>query len=117
MVRLRLLGLVVAAFALVTACGAGDGGGNEVASLSDPATPSGQQQAGDGKGDDEQKMREFTKCMREHGVDMPDPTFGANGEARVQIRRGSGIDPDGAKFKAAQEACEDELPERPEVQP
>ena len=107
MVRLRLLGLVVAAFALVTACGAGDGGGNKVASLSDPATPSNQQQAGDGTGGDEQKMREFTKCMREHGVDMPDPKTGPDGGTMIEVHGEPG---DEDKVKAADEACKHLLP-------
>jgi hypothetical protein len=53
------------------------------------------------------------RCMREHGIDFPDPTFGANGEARVRIGRGSGIDPESAKFKAAQKACESTMPKPP----
>jgi hypothetical protein len=53
------------------------------------------------------------RCMREHGIDFPDPTFGANGEASIHIRRGSGIDPESAKFKAAEKACESTLPKPP----
>ena len=44
------------------------------------------------------------QCMREHGIDMPDPTFGENGEARMRIGPGSGVDPESAKFKEAEEA-------------
>jgi len=54
-----------------------------------------------------------SRCMREHGIDFPDPTFGANGEARVRIGRGSGIDPESAKFKAAEKACESTMPKPP----
>jgi hypothetical protein len=54
------------------------------------------------------------RCMREHGIDMPDPTFGENGEATVRIGRGSGIDPESAKFKAAQKACESTMPKPPD---
>jgi hypothetical protein len=43
------------------------------------------------------------KCMREHGINMPDPQFGANGE--VQQRIGPGIKPTDPKFQAAQKAC------------
>jgi hypothetical protein len=50
------------------------------------------------------------KCMREHGIDFPDPTFDANGGARVKIGRGTGVDPDSAKFKAADKACQKTLP-------
>jgi hypothetical protein len=48
------------------------------------------------------------RCMRDHGIDMPDPTFDANGGA--QMRLGGGINPESAKFKAAQEACRGTLP-------
>jgi hypothetical protein len=53
------------------------------------------------------------KCMRDHGINFPDPQFGANGEARVQIRKGSGVNPNSAKFQAAQKACMKFLPKRP----
>jgi len=56
------------------------------------------------------KKEEFKKaalanarCMREHGIDMPDPTFDENGGARMDL--GRGIRPDSPKFKKAQEAC------------
>jgi hypothetical protein len=70
----------------------------------------------------EEQQKEFqeaalahARCMREHGIDMPDPTFGEDGEARIEMRRGrgdgaSGPDPDSPKFKAAEEACRDKLP-------
>ena len=68
----------------------------------------------------EEQQKEFreaalanARCMREHGIDFPDPTFGANGEARVRIGRGSGIDPESAKFKAAEKACESTMPKPP----
>jgi hypothetical protein len=53
------------------------------------------------------------RCMREHGIDFPDPTFGPDGGAQVKIDRGSGIDPESTKFKAAQKACESTLPKPP----
>ena len=33
-----------------------------------------------------EELLEFTECMREHGIDMPDPVFGESG--RVEIRAG-----------------------------
>jgi hypothetical protein len=57
-------------------------------------------------------MRAMAKCMREHGVDMPDPD--ENG--RVTIRRkatdGSGMNPDSPTFKAADKACRKYAPGR-----
>ena len=56
-----------------------------------------------------EQMLEFTECMREHGIDMPDPVFGEGG--RVEISAGEdgqampGDGPDSEEFQAAQEAC------------
>jgi hypothetical protein len=43
------------------------------------------------------------RCMREHGIDMPDPQFGPNGE--IQQRIGGKIKPTDQKFQAAMKAC------------
>jgi hypothetical protein len=65
--------------------------------------------------EDQAEFREsalaHAQCMRDHGIDMPDPTFSADGGAQMRIRRGSGIDPESAKFREAEEACRDELPD------
>ena len=51
----------------------------------------------------------FAQCMRDHGVDMPDPQFGGGpGGGGMTIAIGgpdSDIDPGSAEFQAAQEAC------------
>jgi hypothetical protein len=59
----------------------------------------------------EQKLLDFSRCMREHGVDMPDPQF-ENGGANVIIGGPDGpdIDPSSQAFKDAQKACESLLP-------
>jgi hypothetical protein len=61
----------------------------------------------------ENAMREgllaFARCMREHGIDMPDPVFGEDG--RVTQRGGRGVNPDDPKFKRAAEACDPILDE------
>jgi hypothetical protein len=51
-----------------------------------------------------------SRCMREHGIDMPDPTFDEDGGAQIRIGPGSGIDPESPKFQKAQEACRKEAP-------
>ena len=65
----------------------------------------------------DEKKAEFKKaalanaqCMRDHGIDFPDPTFDENGGARIEFKRGSRFNPDSPKFKAAQKACEGTLP-------
>jgi hypothetical protein len=47
----------------------------------------------------------FSRCMREHGVNMPDPTFGSEGQMMMTIGDGNGIDPTDPKFEEAQQAC------------
>jgi hypothetical protein len=57
------------------------------------------------------QMLEFAQCMRDHGVDFPDPEFSGVG---VMIQVGGdeagAIDPMSETFQAAQEACGKELP-------
>jgi hypothetical protein len=55
-----------------------------------------------------EQMRQFTQCMRDHGIDVPDPDPGGGG---VAISKGpGGINPDDPKFTAAEQACQDKLP-------
>jgi hypothetical protein len=49
----------------------------------------------------QEKALKFAKCMREHGVDMPDPKFG---DGSVQQSLGAS-DPNDPRFKAAQKVC------------
>ena len=57
----------------------------------------------------EQKFKEqalkFARCMREHGIDMPDPQF--EGGGRMTQRLENGIDPNSQRFRDANEACAD----------
>ena len=60
-------------------------------------------------------MLAFSACMREHGVDYPDPDVSGGG---ISIEIGGpdaagGIDPSSEKFQAAQEACAAETARRP----
>ena len=54
----------------------------------------------------------FAECMREHGVDMPDPQF--DGEGHVKMRIGGpgagGPSPESPAFQQAQETCQSKLP-------
>jgi hypothetical protein len=99
----------------------GDGGGGT------PQGPSPQFQAADksckhfvddavngsGKKPDpeqQERMKEaalaFAKCMREHGIDMPDPQFEGDGRVTQQL----GGNPNEDKFQAAQKACQKKMP-------
>ncbi|MGN9782117.1 hypothetical protein ACTMTF_11855 [Nonomuraea sp. ZG12] len=59
--------------------------------------------------EDQEKMREFARCMRDNGVDMPDPD--PDGGA-VRIKGGNGIKPGDPTFQKAMEACRDMAPLR-----
>jgi hypothetical protein len=48
-------------------------------------------------------MVEYAQCMRDHGIDIPDPDFSGGGGFIQQI--GDGIDPEDPDFQAADEAC------------
>lgn len=105
--RLAVLGGL---FTLVTACGtAANDAGDGVASISDKNTPS-SSKAADG-GDDYDKILAYTKCMREHGIDMKDPeppSAGGAGSGGISIS----IDGAGEKEKVdkANEACKHLMP-------
>ncbi len=51
----------------------------------------------------------FARCMREHGVDMPDPKIGADGSVSIAIggsgAEGPSINPTSPAFQNAQKAC------------
>ena len=51
---------------------------------------------------------EFSKCMREHGVDMPDPQFSEDGGMTINVEAEDGEappTPDDEDFQAAAEEC------------
>ena len=70
--------------------------------------------------EDMDKLLQFAKCMREHGIDMPDPNpdggivFRANDDGNGTAGNGVG-GPDDPKFQAAQEACKEFLPGKPSL--
>jgi hypothetical protein len=49
-------------------------------------------------------MVDYARCMRDQGVDLPDPT----GDG-LQLRRGDGPDPTSAEFQKADKACNHHL--------
>lgn len=84
---------------LAAGCSSGGGGGKGVASLG-AGSASASHRAGSGKAD----PLKYSQCMRAHGVPkFPDP--GPNGELRIAAGPDTGIDPNSATFKAAQQAC------------
>ncbi len=68
----------------------------------------------------------YARCMRGHGVDMPDPKLAGNGGLTFQAGpggpksngsgpKGLGVNPDSPKFKSADKACNHFLGDRPGV--
>ena len=54
----------------------------------------------------------FSQCMRQHGIDMPDPQFDSEGHVQMKIGgpHGSGPNPESPAFQEAQESCQEKLP-------
>jgi hypothetical protein len=114
-----VLAVLVGAVALA-ACGSG-GSGNGVASLSSDGSRgqgdngSDAQSSKKTKQDPEEAFRAFAQCMREHGVDMPDPQVSDEGKGGVGFTveapagGASGPRPGDDAFKAANEACKQHL--------
>jgi hypothetical protein len=96
----RLLGAVVVAGLLLAGCGGGE-----------PAATDATGAAKGGAGPDSDQALEYSKCMRENGVPkFPDPQ---NGRLVLKGGPGTGIDPESAQFKAAEEACKKLAPSGP----
>lgn len=58
------------------------------------------------------QMLDFAACMRDHGIDMPDPEFDDGGGVRMRVGEpgeANGIDPESEEFQAADETCRDEV--------
>lgn len=110
--RVAALGAVVLLSLTTAACGGG-GDSSKVASLGDKADESGGGDGGGqgGSGDQvafEDAMLAYAQCMREHGVDMPDPTFSEDGMGAIAVRSTDAgeQDPTSRAFEGAAEACD-----------
>ena len=99
--------VALAAGVALSACGGGSEAATGVASLNGSGNESTTTTAPAQKADAQQAMLDFAKCMREHGIDMPDPTFDADGRGTMTVGgTSSGGAPDKAKMDAAQKACQ-----------
>ena len=105
-IRLALSALVIATLAACSGAAANPSGVASLGSQSPDPEMSAEPQA---SMDPEEAALAFAECMREHGVDMPDPQVGSNGEFRVTVNGGPGS-LDMEAMQAAQEACQDLMP-------
>ena len=100
-IRIGLVpGLLLALALAVAACGGGDKRGG-VASLGDGKATS--TTSAGGSQDERQADLAYARCMRQHGVNIPDPKVEANGRTEWQLP--SGMRKDDPRLKAAQQAC------------
>ena len=98
-----VLALALAVALAVAACGGG-GKANGVASLAGATQTTSAGNANSGKG---QAALNWARCMRQHGINLPDPQFsGDNITQRLPTR----AEQNSPKFKAAEQACKQYLP-------
>jgi hypothetical protein len=102
--RLAYAVIPIALLLALSGCGGGDGGdGDGVASLG--GTPTAAASSGAAAPADEgDRALKFAQCMREQGIDMPDPEIDG-GRISQRINAGPGDD-----VEAAQEKCKDYAP-------
>lgn len=108
----RWLILVAALGLLAAACGGGEGS-EGIASLQDRAANESSTTTAAASADPEQAFLDFAACMREHGVDMPDPEISPTGGGfafGITVEGGSDEGGPGSadidKMTAANEACQ-----------
>src|SRR4029453_18350106 len=92
----------------VAGCGGGNNSDGEASlnGANKPTTTTGPLSKQDAK----QAALAFARCMRQHGIDMPDPQFSGN-KITQELKGGPGSKgPDDPAFKAAQQACSKYLP-------
>jgi hypothetical protein len=91
---------------LTAGCSSSSGDGAAVASLGHGSGSASHPAAG------KASPLAYSRCMRQHGVTkFPDPD--SNGQLRIAAGPGTGIDPESAVFKAAQQACKSLEPTPP----
>jgi hypothetical protein len=60
-----------------------------------------------------EQMLDYAKCMRDHGIDFPDPTFDDGGGISISVNggedEGTGPRPDDGAFQDANKACASEV--------
>ncbi len=92
----------------LTACG-GDDQTTGIATLGGDSTATTDEQAGPAEEQDlEEQALEFAECMRDNGVDMPDPQVEGG---RMLFGGGAGGEVDPEIQEQAMEACEDKRPD------
>lgn len=105
---MRRMFIAVAVALVVTACGSTADAPPEVATLEDTISPT-TTSATVEPTSDEDSLLQFAACMRDNGVDVPDPTVDADGNVQLAGPQGEGEERGGLRgdeaFGAAIETC------------
>ncbi|MBO0868504.1 MAG: hypothetical protein J2P15_08055 [Micromonosporaceae bacterium] len=102
---LIVLGLTLVAGGALVGCGSGSKGPG-VASANGAGPSATARPTPTTSQDRQQQMVDYARCMRAHGVDVPDPDPGGGGAVKIQVPQGTSQE----KMRAAQEACKQYLP-------
>ena len=105
--------LLIGAIALAACGGGGSGNSGKVASLSGTAKSKSSGSNRTSTASFRTQMLAYAKCMRDNGVDFPDPQFDANGRPQFNRQDGQGFDQlrSSAAFEKAQQACRSKRPD------
>lgn len=103
----RTLLTIVAVLTLLSGCAGDKDDGDSVATAGDATTAT--TVGADNNGDDAAKAAAFAQCMRDNGIDMPDPQVDG-GRVRFGAPPEGGGEVDRDKARAAQQACKHLLP-------
>jgi hypothetical protein len=103
----RTLLALIAALALLSGCAGDDKTGDGIATAGDGKTSA---SADADDGDIAAQTAKYASCMRENGVDMPDPEVDENGGVKFGGPAAGGQPVDREKVQAAQEKCKQYLP-------
>jgi hypothetical protein len=92
------------ALLVLALAGCSSGDAEEIASAGGAATTSNTEQVSD-----QEKAQEFVDCMRDNGIDLPDPEPDGNGGFDFGMA-GADVDRTSPAFREAIQACRDKLP-------
>lgn len=111
----RILILIVLALLAVTAAGCGSkptsSGVAQLPSATTTTNAASQNAGAPAGGSKTDSARQFSVCMRAHGVpNFPDPKVSAGGGMSLSLDKSNGLNPDSPQFKAAQKTCEKYMP-------
>lgn len=104
---IRTVVITVAFSLLVTACSSGSSAEPSIASLASLASPAPSASSASGGSsiaDSQQALLDYAQCMREQGIDLPDPQFGSDGRP-VYGSLFAGVDTTSSEYTAAQATC------------